>query len=45
MPERAYYNIRIFLGINEDLQLSKSSYHGAVRHIWLIVWHMQIKIK
>lgn len=37
MPEGAYYNVRIFLGINEDLQLIKSSYHGVVRQIWLIV--------
>lgn len=33
MPERVYCNLSIYLGINEDLQLSKSSYHGAVRQI------------
>lgn len=45
MPERVYYNLSVYSGINENLQLSKSSYHGAVRHIRLIVLHMQIRIK
>lgn len=45
VPERVYYNLRVYLGINEDLQLSKSSYHGAVGQIRLIVLHMQIRIK
>lgn len=45
MPERAYNNVRVYLGINEDLLLSKSPYHGSVRQIRLIVWYMHIRIK
>lgn len=43
--QQVYYNWMVYLGINEGLQLSKSSYRGAVRQIRLIVLHMQIRIK
>lgn len=45
MPGRVYYHLRVYLGINENLEFSKSSYHDAVGQIRLIVLHMQIRIK